>query len=185
MPTDGLQENRLGILIEPSQVRLVTTSDDPYTWAALPEKRHLFSKNISDHSIGAYKELCEGIENIFEVIPAIAAGCLQGDVALDNLQNFGQKSSFTAKIDDLQGENARLLQELCQWRDQASAESQSRQCAEEEVNQLATANQRLQEEAQKNAAAVKYFKGRLFKYVQGMNRILPLLQELNADMPPM
>jgi hypothetical protein len=35
----------------------------------LPEKRHLFSKNISDYLIRAYKELCEGISIMFEAIP--------------------------------------------------------------------------------------------------------------------
>jgi hypothetical protein len=37
-------------------------------WKPLPEKKYLFSKNISDHSVGAYKELCEGIDKTFEVI---------------------------------------------------------------------------------------------------------------------
>jgi len=35
----------------------------------LPEKKHLFLKNISDHSIGAYKELCKGIGVSFEAVP--------------------------------------------------------------------------------------------------------------------
>ena len=60
----------MGISIEPSQVRLITGTDDRYTWKVLPEKKHLFSKNISDHSIGAYKELCEGISVAFEAVPA-------------------------------------------------------------------------------------------------------------------
>jgi hypothetical protein len=38
----------------------------------LREKKHLFSKNISDHSIGAYKELCEGIDSAFEAVPVAA-----------------------------------------------------------------------------------------------------------------
>lgn len=59
----------MGIVIEPSQVRLVTGADDLYTWKVLPQKKHLFSKNISDHSIGAYKELCEGIDSAFEAVP--------------------------------------------------------------------------------------------------------------------
>lgn len=29
----------------------------------------LFSKNISDHSISAYRELCEGLDKTFEAIP--------------------------------------------------------------------------------------------------------------------
>lgn len=39
----------------------------------MPEKKHLFSKNISDYSIGVYKELYEGISVTFEAIPASVA----------------------------------------------------------------------------------------------------------------
>jgi hypothetical protein len=35
----------------------------------LPEKRHLFFKNISDYLIRAYKELCEGITVVFKAVP--------------------------------------------------------------------------------------------------------------------
>ena len=44
--------------------------DDPYSWVVLPEKRHLFTKNISDHSTGAYKELCDGVGKTFEATSA-------------------------------------------------------------------------------------------------------------------
>jgi len=32
-------------------VRLKTNANDPYTWEKLDEKKHLFSKNLSDLSI--------------------------------------------------------------------------------------------------------------------------------------
>jgi len=35
----------------------------------LLEKKHLFIKNISNYSIGAYKELYKGISITFEAIP--------------------------------------------------------------------------------------------------------------------
>jgi hypothetical protein len=35
----------------------------------LLQKKYLFSKNISDYSIGAYKELYEGIDLVFEAVP--------------------------------------------------------------------------------------------------------------------
>jgi hypothetical protein len=38
----------------------------------LPEKKHLFLKNISDHLTGAYKELCKGISVTFDAIPVNA-----------------------------------------------------------------------------------------------------------------
>jgi hypothetical protein len=62
-------ESRIGITIDPSQVRLIPGADDPYSWKVLPEKRHLFSKNLSDHSISAYKELCGEIGAAFEAVP--------------------------------------------------------------------------------------------------------------------
>lgn len=59
------QDGRLGVMIDPSQVRLKTHPDDAYTWERMEEKEHLFLKNISDHSTGALKELCDGIRKSF------------------------------------------------------------------------------------------------------------------------
>ncbi len=61
---------KLGISIEPAEVRLITSGDDPYTWQTLPEKQHLFEKHLSKHSIGAYRELCRGVGVSFEAILA-------------------------------------------------------------------------------------------------------------------
>lgn len=60
----------LGIFIEPSQVRLITSADDPYTWKFLPGKEHLFKKHLSKHSIRAYMELWRGVGVSFEAVPA-------------------------------------------------------------------------------------------------------------------
>ena len=60
-----VQDNRLGISIEPSQVRLKTNPDDPYRWETMKEKEHLFLKNLSDLSTGQLKELCDGVDKSF------------------------------------------------------------------------------------------------------------------------
>ncbi len=60
--TDTSKDRRLGIVIEASQVRLKTNADDPYIWEKLDEKEHLFSKNLSDLSIGQLKDLCDGVD---------------------------------------------------------------------------------------------------------------------------
>jgi len=64
---------KLGISIEPADVRLITHSDDPYTWRTLPQKQHLFKKHLSKHSIGAYRELYRGVGESFEAIRAAEA----------------------------------------------------------------------------------------------------------------
>ena len=55
-------------MIETSQVRLKTNADDPYTWENLDVKEHLFSKNLSDLSIGQLKDLCDGVDQSFIAI---------------------------------------------------------------------------------------------------------------------
>lgn len=59
---------KLGLSIEPAEVRLITGADDLYTWQRLPEKNHLFKKQLSKHSIGAYRELCRGVGVSFEAV---------------------------------------------------------------------------------------------------------------------
>ena len=61
---------KLGISIEPAEIRLITSADDPYTWQILPEKQYLFTKHLSKHSVGDYKELCQGVGISFEVVLA-------------------------------------------------------------------------------------------------------------------
>jgi hypothetical protein len=51
----------------------------------LPEKRHLFSKNISDYLIRAYKELYKGISITFKAIPVSIA---TGTGLIGNVQEF-------------------------------------------------------------------------------------------------
>jgi hypothetical protein len=47
----------------------------------LPERKHFFSKNISDYAIGAYKGLCEGIDSAFKAV-LVAAPAGTGSVEL-------------------------------------------------------------------------------------------------------
>ncbi|OCK88969.1 uncharacterized protein K441DRAFT_585978, partial [Cenococcum geophilum 1.58] len=53
-------------------VRLIPSLDDPYIWRVLLEKEELFLriflKNISDYSIGAYKELYKGVSITFKAV---------------------------------------------------------------------------------------------------------------------
>lgn len=65
-----LPGQKLGITVQPAQIRLLPRHDDLYCWKWLPGKSYLFSKNLSDHSTGAYKELYKGVGVTFEAAPA-------------------------------------------------------------------------------------------------------------------
>ena len=49
---------KLGIYVDPTEVRLITSADDAYTWQNLPRIQYLFQKQLSKHSVRAYRELC-------------------------------------------------------------------------------------------------------------------------------
>lgn len=53
-------------MLDPSQVRLHPVREDPYRWLVRPGKEYLFEKNLSDQSVGVYKELYDGINKYFE-----------------------------------------------------------------------------------------------------------------------
>jgi hypothetical protein len=61
-------------VVKPSQVRLNPSVNDPYIWKFHPEKEEhysaIFSKNISDYSVGVFEELLKGVNNTFEAVPA-------------------------------------------------------------------------------------------------------------------
>ncbi len=71
LPANKVSEvTKLGISVEPAEVRLITSADDPYNWRILPEKQYLFKKHLSKHSIGAYRELCQEVGISFEAVLA-------------------------------------------------------------------------------------------------------------------
>lgn len=45
------------------------TPEDPYTWKYLPDREHLFARNLSKHGIMAYIQLHDEVGVAFEVVP--------------------------------------------------------------------------------------------------------------------
>ncbi|CAI6342316.1 unnamed protein product [Periconia digitata] len=178
-------QSKLGIVIDPAQVRLLPSPDDPYTWRFLPEKKHLFSKNISDHSISAYKDLSNGVGRTFEAIPAKqrnsanSFGMMEGAV----VATVGQKEiSFSTLIDQLQDKNAVLSQSLEEMRTQLSAELECRRHAESELARLKEVNERLQEAYEKNDSIAMRLKRVLDGQSQGLKSAVIELQALQEGL---
>jgi len=59
-------KKKLGINVEPADVRLQPEVEDGYEWKPLLGKEDLFNEDLSKHSIGAYMELCRGVEASFK-----------------------------------------------------------------------------------------------------------------------
>ncbi|KAH8701366.1 hypothetical protein GQ44DRAFT_831925 [Phaeosphaeriaceae sp. PMI808] len=183
-------QSTLGINVKPSEVRLSPSQNDPYAWKILPEKRRVFSeiftKNLSQHSISAYKALCEGVGISFEAVYASTNDNSQ----LDHLTPLrSDDASFSTKIDHLQSANAKLQEEMEMWKDKAATESQRvklaeeqhcgvRKSLEEQLHKVCENNQQLQERVDRYAASTEYLKDMLAKCFQGLGTALPVLEEM-------
>jgi peptidoglycan hydrolase CwlO-like protein len=97
--------------------------------------------------------------------------------------------SFTAKIAQLRGTNAKLLEQLEGWKEKAFAESERVRLAEEELHRLREiteenlqkmneSNQQLQDQVSQYAATTEFLKSVLSKCFQGLGTTLPVLEEL-------
>ena len=137
IPFDNVSlDSRLGITVEPSQVRLKTNDDDPYTWEKTEAISHLFIKNLSEFSIKALQKLCECIDDNCVAAtwkPSIKAsqtgliGNIQVDICVVDAFYPGYQAdliyekqghfvkldvSFTAKINELKKAEESLAREL-------------------------------------------------------------------------
>ena len=133
--TDAAQEQQIGVRVDPLEVRLITSQDEPYKWSYLPEKAHLFQKHLSKHTIGAYVELFDEVGKTFE---AMAVSFDKATEASGHHEELA--ASFTTKIERLEQRCAaleedriRLIEEGRRWQTQATEKCQLKASAEREL----------------------------------------------------
>ncbi|EOA82642.1 hypothetical protein ACJQWK_04764 [Exserohilum turcicum] len=127
-------EQQLGFRIDPLEVRLITSSDDPYTWSYMPEKAHLFQKHLSKHTMGACVELYDEVGKTFEAVRTAAAphdifDC-QTEVDVSFTSTIKQLEQNYAL---LQQEHNRVVEACERWQAQATKNGQLRENMENEL----------------------------------------------------
>jgi hypothetical protein len=185
---------KLGISIEPAEVRLIPSATDPYTWQILPEKEHLFKKHLSKHSIGAYRELCRGVGVSFEAVLAPESSNTaeqkllkgRGGARVGGQDISSPEISFTTVIEQLKREKFKMAAELSGLHDQAAKATDLKHLAEEEaaqsklVIQAAEADKQiLQQEVQNLTGMVEYFRNTTANSVNEVLNRLKLDLNLN------
>ena len=88
--------------------------------------------------------------------------------------------SFTSRIDQLKEDNAKLNQELQEWRDRATTESKGRRIAEKEIHQLYERSQQLQDQVKTYGVEVDYLRSIISTCCQGLDKVLPMLEDLRT-----
>ncbi|KAK3933977.1 hypothetical protein QBC46DRAFT_368491 [Diplogelasinospora grovesii] len=143
---------RIGITLEPSDVRL----------RALPHKRHLFIKQLSDHTLRAYKDLCEGVRVTFKAVP------------------WSTQTTLSSRIDQLQELNAELTKQISNLRDCLTLETEAKERLQAELHLLNETNNLLRQEVQKRTRECSYFKDASSKYAEGIRKVFPIIQGLQS-----
>lgn len=64
MPTD----ERLGLAVPPTRIRLHPSPADGYTWAVAASQRELLDCSLSNGTLGKYQAICEEIGDSLEAI---------------------------------------------------------------------------------------------------------------------
>ncbi|KND89337.1 hypothetical protein TOPH_06084 [Tolypocladium ophioglossoides CBS 100239] len=132
--------NRLGIKLNPSDVRLTPRATDLYSWQPVRGKEELFStmfskifaKGLSDHSVGTFQLLCSEVGESFEAVLPRGKGPAQESIMpLSPLE-----PSFSAIIDQLQEEKMSPFNQIEELTRKANTECEQRQAAERKVHQL-------------------------------------------------
>ncbi|KAH7155884.1 hypothetical protein B0J13DRAFT_497177 [Dactylonectria estremocensis] len=146
---------RLGIKINPSDVRLTPRATDLSSWQPVRGKEELFStifskifaKGLSDHSVGTFQLLCSEVGESFEAVLPRGKG-----VALDSIVPLSPlEPSFSPIIDQLQEEKVSLFDQIEELTSNANAECERRQAAEEKVHEVYNEQADLKKQLQKQA----------------------------------
>ncbi|EFY94587.1 hypothetical protein X797_010948 [Metarhizium robertsii] len=173
---------RLGIIVKPSEVRLNPRFHDAYVWRPFPghEKLYapIFGKNLSDHSIGTYRLLAEQVGGTFE---ATHRETTLGDAEGTTLLLSNVQPSFSVEIERLTTENRGLSEQICQLSSALATELEQRKVAEEDnkllYDKLRLAENQLQQYSHAASCAQEMFS----KTFAEMENSLSILAEIRQE----
>ncbi|KAI0810065.1 hypothetical protein GGR55DRAFT_151276 [Xylaria sp. FL0064] len=174
-------EAKLGLRLSPSQVRLHTTREDGYSWKMLPEMQHVFSKNLSDHSIRAYKDLCDNVGVTFEAVRRVPESphSFSGQSTFSSVHR--EPRSFTLQIGELQAQNDYLSKQLQVLKLQLDAEVKLRLSLDEKLKLAYERSECLQKELEAAARGEAHFHNMALKYSHGISKLVPILDQLQEN----
>ena len=120
-------------------------------------------QNLSDQSVGVYRELCEGVDVAFEAIAARPGFLEAGHRIVEPADR-----SFSAKIERLETEVRRLNAEARKCEGDAAREAEISGRLQAEVERLKQMNGALMNEAQRNKVKANLFEAAVERRVMAL-----------------
>ena len=151
-------------------------------------KEHLFSKNISDHSIRALKELYREVGQSFEAVNNGTA-CVFQTGSVTSSQPLKESSSFRSRINELQNLLSTQGDELEYWQSKAASEGEMRREAEANLagsermtRAVLEDNQRLEQHIEDWKLIAEQCEERREGLAQVARKALACLKEVDLDL---
>ncbi|KAK1974869.1 hypothetical protein LZ30DRAFT_607035 [Colletotrichum cereale] len=155
--------DRLGLGIEPINVRLNPQESDCYSWRFVQGKEAFFSKvfakGLSDHSIGTFQLLCREVGKSFEATSTV-------------------EPSFSTIIGQLQEQNAVLSEQIRETRSRLDAEHGRRIVSEEDNHRLRSSQALLENQVREQATEMGSLRGIIAKWAADLERAWPALENM-------
>ncbi|KAK3933476.1 hypothetical protein QBC46DRAFT_275664, partial [Diplogelasinospora grovesii] len=173
---------QIGLTIPAADVRLITSKGDLYSWKYLAEVKHLFSKNLSDHSVKACKQLCAGVGQTFEAILPTTIGFASGEHTEPTpFETLRTSVSFTSRIAELTEYTEELKRQIRDAGETLNAEASLRHALEEDLKNAKEKCTSLKKELQQSRDRADFFERIVFRYTEGMNETFPILNEMRDN----
>ncbi|KAJ6022344.1 hypothetical protein N7499_002891 [Penicillium canescens] len=173
--------DRLGLVVAPSQVRLQPSAGDGYAWSVTESKKSLLQSNLGGGSVGLYRSICEELGWSLE---AVTPQTLQvAQLERDHLprEDSGparadeeESGSFTAKIRELECANHRMKNELGRI-------SIHLQESLDENRTLHAKIRRLQDELDSSSSRATHLEDELVRVTKGITEAMQVLQDHQAQ----
>lgn len=160
---------------------------DPYRWNFLPQKQHLFHKNLSKLSTNTYSQIIDGIGTFLEATPAKVDGGLCEDESITT----GEEpllAKLTAEIEQIRSHWHVYADNKLQTQNELAAKLEQ---AQTQIQALQNENEELKISFQSILSMKNLLKARLMLLSKAFNKVMyctrrfgemtqqPLSQELN------
>lgn len=182
---DFSKEERTGITIEPLKVRLVTKQSDVYTWVYTAEVAHLFSKNLSDHGMMAYKELCREVGQSFHAVTFAKAATSAEHLSLGlyRVSTYPPASNVPAETGAMTHGDlvAHTTCQLYLTEESLKVETASRECLQKELESLNVEYEHLAQQFRQQTEKASQSESMLYKCLEVINQMASLAEEVQQD----
>ncbi|KAI0536661.1 hypothetical protein GGR58DRAFT_380516 [Xylaria digitata] len=147
----------------------------------LPKMQHLFSKNLSNHSIQAYKDLCDNVGVAFKAVRRVPESPHNFSGQNNFSSTYPEPKSFTSQISELQTQNAYLSEQLQFLQSQLNTEVKLRFSIDEKLKLAYERSECLQKELEAAARGKAHFHNMALQYSHGISKLVPIVKQLQEN----